>query len=111
MYPALSEMEDILARKSGCQIQVEPFLLPADMADQFFMTGWRHPEWYLDSLFRQGVSPLANAPAGVVKKCVRRLESDLNTGAWQEKYGRTLKQFVYDGGYRFLLASCGSCNS
>ncbi|WP_160327181.1 hypothetical protein [Ferroacidibacillus organovorans] len=51
------------------------------------MSGWRHPEWYLDPLYRQGVSPSAKAPKGLVDQCVKRLANDLNTDVWKEKYG------------------------
>lgn len=71
-YPRLSELVDILSTESGSQVYVEPFLLPPDMKDRFFMTGWRHPEWYLNPLFRQGVSPLAKASEEVVDRCVGR---------------------------------------
>ena len=104
MYPILDELTETLEQVSGGKVEVEPFLLPPDMMDRFFMTGWRNPEWYLDPLFRQGVSPLANAPADVVDRCVNRLQGDLKTGIWQKKYGKMLDQAEFDGGYRFLVA-------
>lgn len=103
VYPELQHLVETLAELSGSQVQVEAFLLSPDMEDKFFMTGWRHPEWYLDPLFRQGVSPLAKAPVDLVDKCVRRLEDDLMTGVWQEKYGGVLNLSEYDGGYRFVV--------
>lgn len=69
------------------------------------MTGWRHPEWYLDPLYRQGVSPSAKAPKGLVDQCVKRLANDLNTDVWKEKYGEVQNQSTYDGKYRFLYVS------
>ncbi|WDL96690.1 class I SAM-dependent methyltransferase [Alicyclobacillus sp. ALC3] len=107
VYPELQHLVETLAQVSGCQVQIETFLLPPDMEDRFFMTGWRHPQLYLDPLFRQGVSPLANAPVELVERCVRRLRYDLAAGIWQGKYGGTLNQSEYDGGYRFLIAQNG----
>lgn len=103
VYPKLNDLVDTMERVSDCMVHIHPFLLPPDMTDRFFMTGWRNPEWYLDPLFRQGVSPLANAPADMVEDCVQRLARDLDVGAWFEKYGEILTQTTYDGGYRFLV--------
>jgi ubiquinone/menaquinone biosynthesis C-methylase UbiE len=104
VYPILEELVAALERTSGHQVMVETFRLPPDLTDRFFMSGWRHPEWYLDPMFRKGVSPLANASMEVVDRCVKRLEEDLKSGAWHEKYGDILSQTEFDGGYRFLVA-------
>jgi ubiquinone/menaquinone biosynthesis C-methylase UbiE len=105
VYPKLADLMDTLERVSEHSVYVKPFFLPVDMSDRFFMTGWRHPEWYLDPVFRQGVSPLASAPKDVVEKCVSRLASDLETGAWEQQYGDMLKLTTCDGGYRFLVVN------
>lgn len=105
VYPPLARVAALLAEATGGEVEVEPFPLPPDLQDRFFASGWRHPEWYLDPAFRAGVSPLANAAAETVGPLLERLERDLRSGAWQEKYGRILEEAVSEAGYRFLRAS------
>jgi hypothetical protein len=85
-------------------VGVQIFLLPHDLTDHFFLSGWRSPERYLEPAFRQAISPLASAPAAIVESCLQRLIHDLKSEIWQTTYGNLLTQQAYDGGYRFLVA-------
>jgi hypothetical protein len=77
-------------------------MLPPDLIDRFFFSGWRQPELYLDPIFCAGISSLASAPKNVLDMCLTRLENDLKDGTWKKKYGEILNYREYDGGYRFL---------
>jgi ubiquinone/menaquinone biosynthesis C-methylase UbiE len=104
VYPPTGDVVRLLSDATGSPVQVEPFLLAGDLQDRFFASGWRRPEYYLDPVFRAGVSPFANAPAEVVGPLVERLEHDLKDGTWQQKYGDVLAQTVCEAGYRFLVS-------
>ncbi len=103
VYLSLEELQHLLSDAAGSPVDVQIFLLPHDLADHFFLSGWRSPERYLEPAFRQGISPLASAPATVVDPCLQRLAHDLKSGIWQTTYGSLLTQQAYDGGYRFLV--------
>lgn len=103
VYPPTGEVIRLLSEATGNDVQTLPFPLPHDLQDRFFASGWRHPEYYLDPLFRAGVSPLANAPAEVVAPLVERLERDLQDGTWLQKYGHVLAWPDCEAGYRFLV--------
>jgi ubiquinone/menaquinone biosynthesis C-methylase UbiE len=103
-YFPLEELRHLLSEATGSLVESEPFLLPHDLVDSFFLSGWRSPEQYLRPSFRQSISPLAMAPAEVLKPCLQRLASELQNGAWHARYGHVLSQQTYDGGYRILKA-------
>lgn len=101
-YLPLEELHHLLAEVIGSPVESAPFLLPPDLVDHFFLSGWRFPEQYLKPSFRQGISPLAMAPAEVLEPCLQRLASDLRNGTWYARYGHVLTQQAYDGGYRIV---------
>jgi ubiquinone/menaquinone biosynthesis C-methylase UbiE len=103
-YPPPEELCHLLAEATVSLVESEPFLLPHDLVDAFFLSGWRSPERYLKPSFRQGISPLAMAPAEALEPCLHRLTSDLQNGAWHARYGHILSQHTYDGGYRIVKA-------
>jgi SAM-dependent methyltransferase len=78
-------------------------VLPPDLADGVLGAQWRRPEAYLDPVVRANTSPLALADPAHVAAGIGRLEADLTSGAWHERYGHLLTQPWYDLGYRLLI--------
>ncbi|MEM8828558.1 MAG: class I SAM-dependent methyltransferase [Cyanobacteria bacterium P01_G01_bin.19] len=96
---AIAETMEQITRK---QVEIMPFLLPADLKDMFAAAGWRKPEIYLDKSIRNGISTFAKIPQQELAKGLSQLREDLATGVWMRKYGHLKQQQVYDAGYRIL---------
>jgi SAM-dependent methyltransferase len=95
--PAISDY----ARWLG-PVRVTPVPIPHDCRDGFLYAYWRRPQAYLDARIRSGSSSfwaIANAEPGLA-----RLKQDLETGAWQRRYGELLTLDAYDAGYRLVVA-------
>ncbi|MCB2049702.1 MAG: class I SAM-dependent methyltransferase [Novosphingobium sp.] len=81
-------------------VDISPVPIPADCSDGFLASYWRRPEAYLDPRIRSGISSfwkIANLDAAMA-----RLASDLDSGAWQRKYGHLLDLDEIDAGYRLV---------
>jgi hypothetical protein len=96
--PAMSDYERWLG-----PVQVTPVLAPHDCTDGFLHAYWRRPAAYLDERIRSGSSSFwaigAAADAGLQK-----LRRDVETGAWERRYGELLTLEDYDAGYRLVVA-------
>jgi SAM-dependent methyltransferase len=78
--------------------------LPPDLSDGVLGAFWRHPEAHLDPALRATTSPLALADPSHVALGMQRLEDDLASGAWRERYGHLLELDELDLGYRLLVS-------
>lgn len=85
--------------------RVDPVLVPADCSDGFYAAYWARPHAYLDPRVRAGISAIALTDQRIVVAAVRRLENDLRSGAWVERYGHLLDVDSVDMGYRIVRAS------
>jgi len=61
---------------------------------------WRRPAAYLDPRIRTGMSSFW--AIGDVSKGMRRLEIDLESGAWAQRYSELLNLDECDFGYRLV---------
>jgi SAM-dependent methyltransferase len=95
LFPALDDLSGILGH-----IAVETVEVPHDCSDGFMCAYWRRPEAYLDGGARDAISTFSRI--GNVTKGLRELESDLASGAWNEKYGNLLGKKNMDLGYRIV---------
>jgi SAM-dependent methyltransferase len=83
-------------------ITVSPVPIPHDCTDGFLYSYWRRPHAYLDPHIRKGISTfwkMQNAEAGLA-----RLAADLESGAWDRRYGDLLELEELDAGYRLVVA-------
>ena len=78
------------------------FYLPNDLTDNFFYSGWKHPEKYLDEKYRSGISVLALSDKKMLSSIIKKLQSDLEAGIWDGKYGYVKNLETYNGGYLFM---------
>ena len=104
IFPAADQLKQQLAVAGFGHVQIRPFLIPYDVKDGFFCSAWRRPEDYLDANFRQGMSPFRLMDQANLQRAVLRLADDLQSGAWDEKYGSMRKLTAYDAGYLFVSA-------
>jgi SAM-dependent methyltransferase len=83
---------------------VRPLLVPNDCSDRMFATLWARPEEYLDAHVRAGTSVWNRLPAEVVAGVLGRLRSDLESGAWDRRYGHLRTRSELDCGLRLITA-------
>lgn len=93
---------EVAAELGTCQI--EQVAIPHDCADGFLAAFWRRPERYLDPVVRAGISAFAQLDQRVVESGVRQLAADLESGAWQERFGHLISLDSLDVGYRLLTS-------
>lgn len=78
--------------------------LPAECEDGLFSGYWSRPEKYLDPEVRQNISNFSLADPVVVEKGLSALAADLESGAWDRRYGHLRRQEEIDLGHRILIA-------
>ena len=105
-FPELLELDrkimprlDALADALG-PFQAIPVPVPHDCVDGFFGAYWKRPEVYLDPLSRQSMSPFAKIDP---TEELKRLASDLESGAWRARNADILALDALDVGYRLLV--------
>lgn len=86
-------------------IRTEVVPIPIDCTDGFCSAFWGRPEALLDPGVRAGSSALSQLSPDVADRDAGHLREDLESGAWDARYGflRSLPEF--DMGYRLLI--CG----
>ena len=77
--------------------------VPHDCTDGYLCAYWRGPSAYLDPNVRTTMSSFY--ALGDVVGGLGRLEADLRSGRWEERYGSLLALDTNDVGYRLVIAS------
>ncbi len=108
LFPPLSDVENLLAESTNRKVDSYIFELPHDLHDLFLAAGWRRPELYLDPAVRSCMSGFALADQDEVIDGIRRLQHDLESGAWDKKHGYLRNTDYFDSGYRFICAKMES---
>ena len=83
---------------------VEVLPVPHDCIDGFMAAYWRRPERYLDPAVRANISGLALLAPADIDPGMAQLADDLQSGAWQARYGHLLELDELDAGYRIVVA-------
>ena len=81
-------------------VGIEPVPIPHDCSDGFLYAYWRRPRAYLDPRIRAAMSSFW--VIGGVDEGLQRLEDDLNSGLWHDRYGHLLGLGAIDAGYRLV---------
>lgn len=97
-FPTLEDYKLVLG-----ELAVTTVPIPHDCIDGFMCAYWRRPEAYLDPLVRNSISTFSMMSNQ--ETALRQLESDLNSGHWNEKYGELREMDSYDHGYRLLRST------
>jgi len=95
--PSIAE---IAGEIGDCSVHHVP--IPHDCVDGFLAAFWRRPEAYLDPAVRAGISSFALLDQDAVTRGIARLERDITSGAWDERFGGLRSLDVLDVGYRLL---------
>ncbi len=102
-FPPIKKVTSVLSQIFQSPVKIVPFLLPDDLEDHFFLSGWRRPHLYLSDKFCEGISSLAVIPKNRLHQIQNKLKRDLKSGKFEKKYGYLKKLDKYEGGYRFLV--------
>lgn len=86
------------------RVSVVTVPVPHDCVDGFGGAYWRRPHAYLDETVQNGMSLFSMTPKPEVQEGLSRLNSDLETGAWQRRHSDLLQMTELDLGYRLLIA-------
>jgi SAM-dependent methyltransferase len=97
--PSLQQVLDALPAAT-----VEPLLAPRDCTDRMFATLWARPEEYLDPRIRAATSVWHQLPEAVSTRALEQLSRDLDSGAWDERYGYLRTTQEWDVGLRLIRA-------
>ncbi|MEM7326251.1 MAG: class I SAM-dependent methyltransferase [Actinomycetota bacterium] len=97
--PAAEDLGEILS-----VVDLQPVPIPIDCTDGFGAAFWGRPEAYLDPAVQQGMSWLAQLPEETLAGGSARLDADLRSGAWDERYGHLRELETLDVGYRLVVA-------
>ena len=84
----------------GGGARVEPVPIPRDCRDGVAAAFYARPERYLDPVVRAGMSSFAH----LADDALARLAADLESGAWDQRYGHLREQPELDAGYRLVVA-------
>ena len=85
-------------------VTARPVRLPRDCVDGLFSAYWGRPELYLDAEIRRNISNFALAAEDDLAEGLARLEADLESGAWDRRYGHLRALPELDLGHRLLVA-------
>jgi len=83
---------------------VAPLPVPADCHDGFGAAFWNRPERYLDPVVQAGISGFAQIDPAIRERQTEVLRRDLESGAWDARYGHLRALAEYDAGYRLAIA-------
>ena len=69
-----------------------------------FSAYWARPEMYLDNEVRRNISNFALATEDDLAEGLARLQAELDSGAWDRRYGHLRSLRELDLGHRLLIA-------
>jgi ubiquinone/menaquinone biosynthesis C-methylase UbiE len=97
IFPSMACYEAALGRLEMITVPI-----PADCRDGFLGAYWKRPSAYLDPLVRQSISTFSKI--GNLDSQLALLQSDLVSGAWEQRYGSLMGLEALDLGYRILIS-------
>jgi hypothetical protein len=93
-----------LVRTLGAGTEVRSIPVPADCSDGFKEAYYARPECFLDEAVRRSQSSWSFVEPAVQVRAIARLDADLASGAWDERYGALRTQPELDGSLRLIIA-------
>jgi SAM-dependent methyltransferase len=97
LFPSLELFAEVFG-----SIEITPVPIPADCRDGFLCAYWKRPRAYLDPLVRASISTFSKIRN--IDSQLARLEKDIESGAWDERYAGLQHLNTLDLGYRLLVA-------
>jgi SAM-dependent methyltransferase len=99
-----SAIEELEAEANLNQWKVETITVPVpcDCTDGFLGAYWQRPRAYFSPQVRRSISTFNLLDADLTERALERLGHDLDSGAWNERYGYLNDVEELDIGYRIL---------
>ena len=97
LFPSIEDLTQILG-----PLRVIPVPIPHDCSDGFLCAYWRRPHAYLDEGVRRAISTFSRVRD--FEGGLRRLEKDLRSGEWKQRYSHLFHSESMDYGYRVVVA-------
>jgi SAM-dependent methyltransferase len=97
IFPSLGRFAEALG-----PIELTELPIPADCRDGFLGAYWKRPRAYLDPAVRASISTFSKI--GDVTLELARLENDIDSGKWQQRYSSLQNINELDLGYRLVAA-------
>ena len=99
-FPAIDWIGATLGGR--CTVQTIP--VPIDCVDGFTEAYYARPERFLDPSVRKSQSAWSFVAADINEKRVAKLEADLRSGAWDERYRGWRTRPEFEGALRLIVA-------
>lgn len=99
-YPKMDKICQMLGGRT--EVQIIP--IPIDCTDGFTEAFYARPEQFLDPAVRRSQSAWSFVDATVQEKFEKTLRSDLESGAWDKRYGQWRTKPSYDGSLRLIVS-------
>ena len=96
LFPSIEDLTQILG-----PLRVIPVPIPHDCTDGFLCAYWRRPHAYLDEGVRSAISTFSRVRD--FEGGLRRLEEDLQSGEWKQRYSHLFHSESMDYGYRVVV--------
>jgi len=84
-------------------VEISAVPVPHDCTDGFLYAYWRRPRAYFDPKITAAMSSFRVIDN--IAERLRKLENDLDSGAWAERYSELLNLDEFDGGYRLVTSA------
>lgn len=101
-YPRIDELTRLLGGPDRVEVRVVP--IPLDCTDGFNDAYYGRPELLLDAGARQACSAWGFVEPSAVDRFERRLREDLDSGAWDARFGHLRTRPSFDGALRLVVA-------
>ncbi|MEV4582929.1 methyltransferase domain-containing protein [Nonomuraea jabiensis] len=98
-YPPI----DLIASLVGGRTEVMPVAIPIDCVDGFTEAYYARPERFLDPQVRASQSAWGFVDDDAEARAVDRLRRDLDSGAWDERFGYLREQPEFVGSLRLVV--------
>jgi len=93
-----------ICKMLGSKATVQTVPVPIDCADGFNEAFYARPEQFLDPSVRRAQSAWGFVTQEVQERFVRQLGDDLQSGAWEKRYGHWRKQPFFEGSMRLIVS-------
>ena len=99
---AMPPIDDLLAMLPGAHAETVP--VPRNCEDGFFLALWDRPEMHLDPEVRRASSVWHLMTGAETEPGLEALRADLESGAWEQRYGHLRKRSELDVGLRLVVS-------
>ncbi|HCS20860.1 MAG TPA: SAM-dependent methyltransferase [Bacteroidetes bacterium] len=99
-YPTINFIENAL----GGNCEIVPIPIPLDCIDGFQEAFYGRPEAFLEKEVRLAQSAWGFLPEGVEDRLVSALKDDLESGAWDKKYGHFRSEATFTCALRLVIS-------